>query len=663
MWFDLANTVILRMDDAGGSQNVYLKDWYYSKLSEDDWRRVASHLRSHEARLSVCYSAGWVDDGDPSRGELEVEGETPERVAGRIYPSPLVRYRDTGGHRPGTTHDYQSEFRGIQLFRSEGAGEVELHGYTHINPDTARWAAAPDRYESAGWYHDLGGQAAARLAGLTLVEHPLYLAAQAVERFFGIRPTTLTCPQHICSDESMAVALRLGIRVVSNDKLALRIENEWRWVPEIARAPLSSPDPALFDSGYPVIGYFHDRDLAIEGVDWLGRKLDEWVAAGARRFIDFREFANIIEHRVDSKRGDSLAAADRARVRTEQTEDLREGSRRGRIVAKKNPVVADNSGLAIASLRWESEGTETVEVRIETPDGTLFSRTGPSGAGDTGKWVYDGMTFYLQDVSNGLPLTADNTLATVTVSVVERDESERSGRNQGAGLWERMRNVARSLNTRSINMGELRRLSPVSSRWGVDRGVPVDRYYIEAFLKRNAADIRGRVLEVANNYYTRRFGGARVTQSDIIHGAPGNSDATIVGDLAVGTNIPAETFDCVILTQTLPLIYDVGAAVRTLHRILKPGGVLLGTFPGIAHKIMRYPDFEDYWRFTSMSARRLFEPVFGKDRVAVEARGNVLVAISFLHGLAAEELTREELEYNDPEFEVSVAVRALKFSG
>lgn len=57
---------------------------------------------------------------------------------------------------------------------------------------------------------------------------------------------------------------------------------------------------------------------------------------------------------------------------------------------------------------------------------------------------------------------------------------------------------------------------PLTSDWGFSRGLPVDRPYIEAFLERHAADIRGRVLEVGDDSYTRRFGGERVTQRDVL---------------------------------------------------------------------------------------------------------------------------------------------------
>jgi SAM-dependent methyltransferase len=209
--------------------------------------------------------------------------------------------------------------------------------------------------------------------------------------------------------------------------------------------------------------------------------------------------------------------------------------------------------------------------------------------------------------------------------------------------------------------GSLRRVTPVSRVFGLDRGQGIDRYYIENFLARHATDIRGQVLEVANNTYTIRFGGGRVTKSDVLHVQEGNSKATIVADLSAGNHIPSDVFDCIILTQTLPFIFDTRAAIRTLYRILKHGGVLLATFPGIC-QISRY-DMErwgDYWRFTTLSGRRLFEEVFPTTNVVVEAYGNVLAASALLHGLAVEELRQEELNQHDADYEVMITIRAVK---
>jgi hypothetical protein len=99
----------------------------------------------------------------------------------------------------------------------------------------------------------------------------------------------------------------------------------------------------------------------------------------------------------------------------------------------------------------------------------------------------------------------------------------------------------------------------------------------------------------------------------------------------------------------------------TLHRALKPGGVLLATFPGIS-QISRY-DMErwgEYWRFTTRSACKIFEEHFSAANVSVEAYGNVLAANAFLQGLALEDVRQKELDYFDPNYEVLITVRARK---
>lgn len=111
------------------------------------------------------------------------------------------------------------------------------------------------------------------------------------------------------------------------------------------------------------------------------------------------------------------------------------------------------------------------------------------------------------------------------------------------------------------------------------------------------------------------------------------------------------------------LIDDVRAGVKTLYRILIPGGVVFVTVLGIT-QIIRW-DMErwrQYWSFTKESAEKLFAEVFPGDNLTIEAYGNVLVASSFLYELAARELLQEELDYHDPDYEFIITVRAVKAS-
>jgi SAM-dependent methyltransferase len=235
-----------------------------------------------------------------------------------------------------------------------------------------------------------------------------------------------------------------------------------------------------------------------------------------------------------------------------------------------------------------------------------------------------------------------------------------------AGLRDSIANEARSGWRRRIArlkrpawLGTLRRTAPLSAEWGYDRGTPIDRYYIERFLDEHRADIQGRVLEVRDRTYTDRFG-QNVTESQVLDLNRGNPRATLIADLTHAPAIPSESFDCLVITQTLQFIYDTRAAVAEAYRILHPGGVLLVTVPTISRIAPRYGLKMDQWRFTPASCAALFGDVFGRGQVTVRGYGNVLAAISFLSGLAKEELKQSELNVNDEYFPLIVGVRAVK---
>jgi hypothetical protein len=298
-WLDLEGWLVLRMDDPGGSQNVHFRDWTYPKLGEAEWAALAADLQRRDARLSIGYVAGWVDDGDSARGIMEAAGGPARRVPGAIHPSPLVRYRDVAGFAPGTLHDYVSEYRGIQALRAAGLGDVELHGYTHLYPDSTAWAAAPDRFEAISWYRELGQAAAAVIANRSPEEHPLALGLAAIRRHFATTPTTLICPGDQWTEAAIERALELGLQLVSCYHLAFRHEGRFCWTSHVTAPYLDDPQAARFDAGLPVVGYFHDREPSLEGLGWVTRWLDRWQAAGARRLVDFRELAAALGRHLD----------------------------------------------------------------------------------------------------------------------------------------------------------------------------------------------------------------------------------------------------------------------------------------------------------------------------------------------------------------------------
>ena len=197
------------------------------------------------------------------------------------------------------------------------------------------------------------------------------------------------------------------------------------------------------------------------------------------------------------------------------------------------------------------------------------------------------------------------------------------------------------------------------SRSGFDRGTPVDRYYIERFLAAHADDIHGRVLEVGEPLYSRKFGNGRISRQDILHIDASNAAATIVGDLGQAGLLPPRSFDCIILTQTLQYVFDVHTAVDQVHGALRPGGVLLVTVPGVAP--ISPDEWEDsyYWRFTEPSLKRLLINRFGTAQVATSPFGNFYAATAFLSGAAVEEIKKSELQAVMPEYAIVIAGRAV----
>ena len=203
-------------------------------------------------------------------------------------------------------------------------------------------------------------------------------------------------------------------------------------------------------------------------------------------------------------------------------------------------------------------------------------------------------------------------------------------------------------------------VGPVSRFFGEDRGTPVDRYYIGKFLSHQGHLITGTVLEIADNKYCKMYG-RNVSKYEILHINSDNPNATIIGDLTRPETLPADKVDCFVCTQTFNFIYAFSDAIKGAFHVLRPGGYLLATVAGIS-QISRY-DMErwgDYWRFTTLSARKTFEDVFGAGNVEVDYYGNCLAAISLIRGIASEELLKVHLDSKDQDYQVIITIVAKK---
>lgn len=211
-----------------------------------------------------------------------------------------------------------------------------------------------------------------------------------------------------------------------------------------------------------------------------------------------------------------------------------------------------------------------------------------------------------------------------------------------------------------VSMGDLNRPTPFSNNFGYERGGPVDRYYIEHFLEENKAFIRGHVMEIGDNDYTMAYGGEAVVKSDILHMDASNPKATLIGDLSHADHLAPEQFDCIVLTQTLQLIYDFQAAVRQCHRLLKKGGTLLLTVPGISQ--IDYGQWGDtwYWSFTGKSIQKLLTESFSTTETFVSTHGNVQTATAFLYGMGKPEIDDAIMDRHDPHYQLIITARATK---
>lgn len=297
-WYNWENTMILRMDDPGSMETVFNDKYNCSKLTIEEWDILNMQLKKDKGRMTLGYVPAWVDDGNVARGELKIAGENIERKAGSIYPSNLVKYKIKEGN---ILYDYESEYEGIQKLRNHGCVEVELHGYTHLHPDRLSWASSDDKYTNVLWYREFGKDKLNYLFENPEIEFPLFSGIKALSEIFQTIPSTLICPGDEFTNEVLKQTLSTDIIIVSSYYIAIRIDNQLCWVQHICAPYLDQPESSWFDSAFPVVGYFHDFDIGLNGIEWYLGNIEKWKNAGVKSFIDFREVAGILSNNLSVK--------------------------------------------------------------------------------------------------------------------------------------------------------------------------------------------------------------------------------------------------------------------------------------------------------------------------------------------------------------------------
>ncbi len=196
--------------------------------------------------------------------------------------------------------------------------------------------------------------------------------------------------------------------------------------------------------------------------------------------------------------------------------------------------------------------------------------------------------------------------------------------------------------------------NPVSRVFGLDRGEPIDRYYIDKFIDRERKSLSNvcRTLEVGELSYSNCF--FPNAEHEVL-------DYGLGMDLTKPGTIKENFYDVFICTQTLNFIYDVHGAIKGCYNLLKPGGVMLATVAGNISQISRYDmdRWGDYWRFTGKSIKMLIEESFGNS-VSIYPFGNSMAATAFIQGLCVEEVDTRLLDVCDSDYSIVIGIVAQK---
>ncbi|MFN2540421.1 MAG: hypothetical protein ABR549_20005 [Mycobacteriales bacterium] len=249
---DLRGVLLLRLDDPGAAVKCHLDSWAHGPVSADAWEALWQTVG--DGTVSVFCCTGWVDG------------------SGNVRPS---------------REAVPDEWAVLDDAVARGVAELECHGHTHMDPDTAAWAADPARHEDVRWYRELWPPRSRD-------EPPQQAQAARLQQWqelSGASGTTLVAPGECWGTATVQAARSRGFRLMNSwgvCRLDLPVPT---WSRQVGSPYLDEVDPAWAASELPTVGYWHDRDMALHGPAWCVDNLAAWREAGMTRLWPFSRLA------------------------------------------------------------------------------------------------------------------------------------------------------------------------------------------------------------------------------------------------------------------------------------------------------------------------------------------------------------------------------------
>ncbi|HVE62409.1 MAG TPA: hypothetical protein VNB94_01215 [Mycobacteriales bacterium] len=258
---DLRGVLLLRLDDPGAAVKCHLDWWRHDDVTPEAWEALWNAVGPDGAVSLFCCTGFVRDDGTV----VDSRTERPQEWA----------QLDIGVRR--------------------GAASLECHGHTHMDPDTAAWAGAPDRYSADHWFRELWPPRMATEPDVEVQERVLRRWQAAAGP-----GTSLVAPGECWGTATVTAARRRGFALMNSWGLCRLQLPVPTWTRGVGSPYLDKAHPAHLDEGLPAVGYWHDRDMALHGPAWAPQQLAAWRDCGATRLWSFDRLAGAYRTEIDA---------------------------------------------------------------------------------------------------------------------------------------------------------------------------------------------------------------------------------------------------------------------------------------------------------------------------------------------------------------------------